>query len=200
MFIKDPESNFKSKIQDLHIPCLAEVMGFKKLYKEYERYKYKLELINEYELFFTDERIYKMLPKALGKFFYAHKKFPFPVDFKKMKGTDLENAINGLFDNTYFHIRNGPNYTLKIARTSMTSKQIYENLVSAVNHMLPYIMVNDKIKHSRVQCISLKVGDSIDLPIFTQLMNSEIASYVLLKDQVDEEQQQDEDSEEEESD
>lgn len=198
MFVKDPERDFKDKIQDLNVPCLAKVIGFKKLYKEFDRYKYKLDLLNEHELFFTDAAIYKMLPKPCGKMFYESKKFPFPVDVSGLQETVLESTINELFNATYFHIRNGPNYTLKIARTSMSTTEIYENVVSAVNHMLPYIMVHDEIKHSRVQCISLKIGESIDLPIFNQLMNSEVASYIVLKDKIEKEQEKAETEEEDE--
>lgn len=193
MFVKDPETKFKERIEDLNVPCLAEVMGFKKLLKDYERYKYKQGLVNDYELFFADQAIYKMLPKATGKFFYTNKKVPYPIDTTKIYGTELENLINDQFKKTFFHMRNGPNYTCKIGRSSMTTTQIYENLVAVVNHMLPHVMVTDSIKHSRVQCISLKVGESIDLPVFNQLMSTELASYVFLKDKIDEEKDEESD-------
>lgn len=196
MFVKDPVDDFKEKIEDLNVPCLAEVMAYKKLLKDYERYKYKQELIGEYELFFADQAIYKMLPKATGKFFYSNKKTPIPVVTSKLHGNELESTINGLFNNTYFHMRNGPNYTCKIGRSSMSATQIYDNLVAVVNHMLPHIMVTDSIKHTRVQCISLKVGESIDLPVYNQLMTSEMASYVVLKDTMESQEQKATDTEE----
>lgn len=178
MFIKDPEREFLDKIEDLNVPCLAKCIPYKTLKTDYERYNDKKELINEYHLFFTDSRLYKMMSKPLGKFFYQNKKFPYPTNLPKLTGTELEEAINDLFNNTYFHIRNGPNYTLRVARTSMSTKEACENIVSAVHHALPYIMMHDGIKHSRVQSISLRVGDSVDLPIFNQLMSSEIQSYL----------------------
>lgn len=125
-----------------------------------------------------------MLPKPLGKYFYSTKKYPYPLKLDRLHGQELESTINELFNSTYFHMRNGPNYTLKVARTSMSSKEIYQNVIQAVNYTLAHIMVGEKIKHSRVQCISLKIGDSIDLPIFSQLMNTELASYVLLRDTI----------------
>jgi len=51
-------------------------------------------------------------------------------------------------------------------------------------------MMHDGIKHSRVQSISLRVGASIDLPIFSQLMSSELTSYLELKDQIKEAEEQ----------
>lgn len=186
MFIKDPEREFLDKIEDLNLPCLAKCIPYKTLKKEYERFNDKKELIKEFDLFFTDVRVYKMLPKPLGKFFYTQKKFPYPANFKDLQGSELETAVNDLFNHTYFHIRNGPNYTLRVARASMSTSEIAENVVSAVHHALPYIMMHDGIKHNRVQSISLRVGNSIDLPVFNQLLNTEVASYVALKDQVDE--------------
>lgn len=186
MFIKDPEREFLDKIQDLNVPCLAKCVPYKTLKKEYERYDDKKNLITEYDLFFSDIRVYRMLAKPLGKFFYLQKKFPYPANLHLLKGDELEKAVNGLFDHTYFHIRNGPNYTLRVARCSMKSKHIAENVISAVHHALPYIMMHDGIKANRVQSISLRVGNSFDVPIFNQLLNTEIASYIALKDQVDE--------------
>ena len=78
----------------------------------------------------------------------------------------------------------------------MKAKQIAENVVSVVHHALPYIMMHDGIKHNRVQSISLRVGDSFDLPIFNQLLNTEVASYLMLKDTVDEQGHEERESEE----
>jgi ribosome biogenesis protein UTP30 len=186
LFIKDPERAFLDKIEDLNVPCLAQCIPYKRLKKDYERYHDKKDLINEFQLYFSDIRVYKMLPKPLGKFFYIQKKFPYPADLAKLQGPELETAINDLFKSTYFHIRNGPNYTLRVARTSMTTTQIAENVISAVNHALPYVMMHDEMKHSRVQSISLRVGASFEVPVYNHLLTSEVASYLVLKDQVDE--------------
>ncbi|CAI2372532.1 unnamed protein product [Moneuplotes crassus] len=186
LFIKDPEREFLDKIEDMDVPCLAKCIPYKTLKKEFERYHDKKDLINEYDLFFSDITLYKMLPKPLGKIFYVQKKFPHPANLHKLEGAELETSINDLFNQTYFHIRNGPNYTLRVARTSMKTKEIAENVISAVHHALPYIMMHDGIKQNRVQSISLRLGDSFDVPIFNQLLNTEIASYLLLKQQEDE--------------
>lgn len=182
LFIKDPEREFLDKIQDLNVPCLAKCIPFRKLKKEFERYHDKKDLINDFHLFFSDVRVYKMLPQPLGKFFYVQKKFPYPANLHNLQGDELETAINNLFNCTYFHVRNGPNYTLRVARSSMGAKEVAENVISAVHHVLPYIMMHDGIKPTRVQSISLRVGDSFDVPIFNQLLNTEVASYLYLKD------------------
>jgi hypothetical protein len=34
-------------------------------------------------MFLSDIRVYKMLPRGLGRLFYEKKKFPFPIKFHK---------------------------------------------------------------------------------------------------------------------
>ena len=113
----DPEREFLDKIEDLNLPWLSKWISFNTLFKEFARYKDKTSLLNEFHLFFADARIYKMLAKPLGKYFFANKKYPFPVRLSDLQGADLEQTLNGLMDHTYFHIRNGPNYSFRVART-----------------------------------------------------------------------------------
>lgn len=70
VFVKDPAKDFKDKIQDLKIPCIAKVIGYDKLKREYKQFKDKKTLLNEYDIFLADLRIYKMLPECLGREFY----------------------------------------------------------------------------------------------------------------------------------
>jgi len=39
--VKDPESEFKKIIADLDIPCVADVIGFDRLRREYREFKDK---------------------------------------------------------------------------------------------------------------------------------------------------------------
>ena len=78
-----------------------------------------------------------MLPKCMGRKFYEGKKFPYPVKFpKEQTNKELQDQINSLMDNTYFQMGNGPNYALKIGRSSMKSKQVVNNLLSAIPQMI----------------------------------------------------------------
>ena len=90
----------------------------------------KWELCDDYDLFFSDLRVYKMLPKCLGREFYWTKKYPYPVKFKKDE--NLQDTINELFNNTYFIQGNGPNYALRIGRTDMKSKEVVENVIKSL--------------------------------------------------------------------
>ena len=177
LLIADPEREFLDKIEDLNLPWLAKCILFSTLFKEFARYSDKTSLLNEFQLFFTDARIYKMLAKPLGKYFYSQKKFPFAVQFSDLQGLELEQTLNGLLQQTYLHVRNGPNYSFRVARTSMSAKEATENVVSAVQHALPHLLMRDGIKPTRVQSISLRTSGSMDLPVFTQLMSSKVVIY-----------------------
>lgn len=79
MLVKDPAREFKDEIEDMDIPCIAKVIGFDKLRREFKQFKDKRQLLKEYDIFASDVRIYKMLPAVAGREFYRNKAFPVPV-------------------------------------------------------------------------------------------------------------------------
>jgi ribosome biogenesis protein UTP30 len=111
-----------------------------------------------------------MLPECLGKEFYAKKKYPCPL---KLHGftdpKDLQKQLNNASKATYFMQGNGPNYSLRIGKASQEASNIAENIEQALPFALAYVCAHDEIKFSSLQSISLKVGESPDLPIFNQL-------------------------------
>ena len=54
----------------MDIPCIAKVIGFEKLRKEFKQFEYKRQLLKEYDIFASDLRVYKMLPAVTGREFY----------------------------------------------------------------------------------------------------------------------------------
>ena len=162
----------------MDLPCVAKVLSYKKLMKDFSQFKDKRELFNEYDLFFADSRVYKMLPKCLGKLFYSRKKFPFPLKLHGGEPSKVERRIREAFECSYMMLGNGPNYSLRVARTSMNAKDAVKNIIQAVYRVVPHIIMKDGIKHSKVQCISLQTPQSVDLPIFNQLLKSEVEAYL----------------------
>jgi ribosome biogenesis protein UTP30 len=79
LFVKDPARAIKNEIQDLKVPCIAKVIGYDKLKRNFKQYKDKRRLLQEYDQFLADIRVYKMLPETLGREFYDKKKFPCPL-------------------------------------------------------------------------------------------------------------------------
>ena len=63
---------------------------------------------------------------------------------------------------------NGPNYALRVGRTSQEPKDIANNIEEALPQALAYVSAfsDDTIKFSNVQSITVKVGESPELPIF----------------------------------
>lgn len=74
VFSRDPQRAYKDKIQDLEIPSIAKVIGYKKLVKKYPQYEDKRKLFHDYDLFFCDYKLYNLLREHTGKIFYEGKK------------------------------------------------------------------------------------------------------------------------------
>jgi ribosome biogenesis protein UTP30 len=79
MFVKDPARDIKDQLAELKVPAIAKVIGISKLRKNFKQFKDKRKLMNDYDMFLADLRVYKMLPEALGKEFYQKKKYPCPL-------------------------------------------------------------------------------------------------------------------------
>ncbi len=75
-------------------------------------------MLKDYDQFLADLRIYKMLPEVLGKSFYEKKKYPCPLKLHDFEPKELQKQLNKASKATYFMAGNGPNYAVKIGRTS----------------------------------------------------------------------------------
>jgi len=174
IFVKDEQRVFKDLIADKDVPCLAKVVGLTKLRKNFARYEERRTLLNEHDLFFCDSRIYAMLPKLLGKFFYQRKKFPYPLKFGDY--TDADEMINNALKSTYLNMGNGPAYTLKASRVTMSTKDSVKNIIRSIYEMLPFIL-RSGVSPDKVQQILIKTSDSISLPIYNHLSEMEIDAF-----------------------
>ena len=54
---------------------VLQVISLTKLRKNYKSYESKRQLADLYDVFICDDRIYHLLPKLLGKAFFAKKKW-----------------------------------------------------------------------------------------------------------------------------
>lgn len=59
-----------------------------------------------------------MLPECLGKDFYLKKKYPYAIKLHGIEGKELQTHLNNAAQSTYFIQGNGPNYSLKVGKTS----------------------------------------------------------------------------------
>ena len=124
-----------------------------------------------------------MLPRGLGRLFYEKKKFPFPIKFHKpeLSGETLKNQVEEALKCTYLMLGNGPNFSMKIGRVNSSVEDTLKNIRIALMKAVTYIIMNDGIKHSRVQKITLHTPlldkKGLDLPIFNQLTKEEVNAY-----------------------
>jgi ribosome biogenesis protein UTP30 len=72
----------------MDVPCIAKVIGYDKLKREFKQFKDKRALLKEYDSFLADLRVYKMLPDLLGREFYRSKKFPCPIKLHGFKNDE----------------------------------------------------------------------------------------------------------------
>ena len=84
---KDPQREYKDKIADMNIPTIAkvifwlikknQVIGYTSLTRKFQQFEEKRKLAREYDLFFCDYKIYDLMRKPTGKYFYDTKKYFF---------------------------------------------------------------------------------------------------------------------------
>lgn len=179
VFSKDPARELKDQLVSLKVPCIAKVIGVSKLKKNFKQYKDKRQLLTDYDLFLADLRVYKMLPELLGKEFYAKKRYPCPLKLHNLTGENaLENQLNQAAKATYFMLGNGPNYSIRAGRTNQDAGKIAENIEQILPFALAYATEKDNIEFSHIQSITVKVGESPELPIFNQLQQGEVLNYI----------------------
>jgi ribosome biogenesis protein UTP30 len=139
VFVKDPARAFKDQIEDMDLPCIAKVIGFDKLKRNFKQYKDKRLLVKDYDAFLADLRVYKMLPEVLGKEFYSKKMYPCPVKVHGFGGKELQQQLNNAAASTSFMQGNGPNYSLTVGRTTQAANDVALNvqqaLAQAVSHL-----------------------------------------------------------------
>ena len=56
-------------------------LTFDKLRRNFKTFQEKRDLLEEFELFFCEGRVYMLIKKMLGKGFYSKKKYPYPIEF-----------------------------------------------------------------------------------------------------------------------
>lgn len=130
MIVKDPARAFKDLIQDLNIPCIAKVIGYDKLKRNFKQFKDKRQLLKDYDAFLADIRVYKMLPELMGKEFYNKKKYPCPIKLHGYESTKgLEKQLNKAAGSTFFALGNGPNYSVRVGKTFQKDKEVGQNVL-----------------------------------------------------------------------
>ena len=176
IFVKDPEEDFKKIFNELKVPCVAEVIGFDRLARDFRQFKDKRQLLRDYDVFLADIRIYKMLPEKLGKEFYTKKAYPCPIKLHDVE--DIQSRINDACKSTFFVQGNGPNYSVKVGKYSQEAKDVAKNAEIAIANALGYVTCWDNIEFGKVSQMTMRIGDSTELPIYNHLEKADIDAYM----------------------
>ncbi|CAM9518387.1 unnamed protein product [Choristocarpus tenellus] len=162
LFIKDDEKELmKDLLEEQQVVGLSKIIKLQKLRTSYKQFKDRRELMGQFDLFLCDDRIMPMLTKALGKTFMSAKKQPVPLHLNRR--ASLGNQIALARDNTHLCKSYGCCWALKLANTSMTEKQVFENVMAGVSGMVEHVPK----KWENIQSIQIKSTNSIALPIYS---------------------------------
>mmetsp|Transcript_17072 Transcript_17072/g.66499 ORF Transcript_17072/g.66499 Transcript_17072/m.66499 type:complete len:300 (+) Transcript_17072:20-919(+) len=161
VFTKDPQKDFRELFQEHDIK--AKVIGLSKLRANYKTFEARRKLCGSYDLFLADARVTRMLPKLLGKPFFAKKRQPVPIDLTNPKR--IQEQIDDALKSTSMFLGYGPCLCVRIARSDFTTEQVTDNICQGVEFM------TTKFKNGwgSVQSVHLKSQESVALPIFNQL-------------------------------
>jgi ribosome biogenesis protein UTP30 len=129
LIVKDPQREFKDKIEAKGIKAVKKVIGVSKLKSKFKQYEAKRQLCASYDLFLADDRVLPMLPHLIGKVFFEKKKQPLPV---KLTRDNWDSQFQKIFNATPFYLSEGMCSTVKATR-SLVSMPLNWVLVRANN-------------------------------------------------------------------
>ncbi|XP_066522775.1 ribosomal L1 domain-containing protein 1 [Hoplias malabaricus] len=159
------ERFYKKLLGQSGVRNIPEVIPFNVLKTEYKPFEAKRRLLGNFDVFLADARIRRRLPSHIGKHFYERKKAPLSVDLEsKRLARDMERLIQGTTLNV---TKKGPCCMVRVAHTGMTTDEIIENIVTAINTTSSKLHMKEK----SIKVIHLKSHTSVALPIYTSDMS-----------------------------
>ena len=149
----------KDLIEEKGVVNVTEVISLRQLKVEHKSYESKLALVRLYDTFLADDRIVRLLPKFLGKPFYARKRFPIPV---KLNAADLPAEIK----------RGIHTVTLPLSHHGTTSRIVFGNtaqeqgeLVDNLKQVLEFLSQRYPGGVKNIRSLHIKTENSPSIPI-----------------------------------
>ncbi|XP_010504822.1 PREDICTED: ribosomal L1 domain-containing protein 1-like [Camelina sativa] len=152
------KADVMKKIKSENIP-ITKVLKLSKLKSDYKPFEAKRKLCDSYDMFFADRRILPLLPRLIGKKFFARKKIPVAID---LQHKNWKEQIEKACGSAMFFMRTGTCCVVKVGKLSMESSQIAENVMATLNGVVE-ILPN---KWKFVRSLHLKLSESLALPIY----------------------------------
>ncbi|KAI7896609.1 50S ribosomal protein L1, partial [Mucor mucedo] len=158
LITKESEKVMEDKIKSITpIKKAVSVATLKSTYKNYEA---RRKLCDSYDLFLVDDRVAHLMPKLLGKSFFAKNKAPIAI-----KTTNLKKSIEATLEATFVKLNNGVNTLITVGNFGMPQEQILDNCEAAIPALVKIVAHEWK----QVNLISLKSQKSPSLPVYTAL-------------------------------
>ena len=139
---QDPHYEIKELIKE--DPELARritrVIGFHKLGQKYPTFEMRRQLMRKYDHFLMDSTVSDLVPKYLGRTFYAAQRNPIAID---VRGTDggidierIREGVHTLLKSTRIQLRRGHSLTVRIGKTFQRPEHIVENIYAFAQKVL----------------------------------------------------------------
>ncbi|PON70532.1 Ribosomal protein [Parasponia andersonii] len=154
------------KISSEGIP-VSKVLRLSKLKSDYQPFESKRKLCDSYDVFLADKRVVPLLPRLLGKQFFKKKKIPVPVD---LRHKNWKEQIERACGSALLFLRTGTCSVVRVAKASMGSEAIVENVVAAVNGIVEIV----PRKWGNVRSFHVKLLESLALPIYQALPDTRL--------------------------
>ncbi|PON69702.1 Ribosomal protein [Trema orientale] len=154
------------KISSEGIP-VSKVLRLSKLKSDYRPFESKRKLCDSYDVFLADKRVVPLLPRLLGKQFFKKKKIPVPVD---LRHRNWKEQIERACGSALLFLSTGTCSVVRVAKASMGSGEIVENVVAAVNGIVEIV----PRKWGNVRSFHLKLLESLALPIYQALPDTRL--------------------------
>ncbi|CAL9236642.1 unnamed protein product [Arabidopsis halleri] len=148
----------KKKIKSENIP-ITKVVKLSELKSDYGSFESKRKLCDSYDMFFSDRRVIPLLPRLIGKKFFLRKKIPVAIDLKHRNWKEqIEKACGAAM----FFMRTGTCSVIKVAKLSMESDEIAENVMATLNGVVDVL----PSKWKYIRSLHLKLSESLALPLY----------------------------------
>lgn len=153
------------KNEDLPV---SKVLKFSTLKREYKSFEAKKKLYEEFDVFFVDKRVEKMIPGVLGKVFYgSKKKVPVAVNLGKCSWKEeIERGSRSVM----LKLSGGTCSLVKVGRGLMGKDEIFENVVQVIEEVVEVV----PRKWAGVRSFHLKFTESLAMPIYQALANGKL--------------------------
>lgn len=145
----------------MSLGSIKKIIGISKLKLKYKPFEAKRQLCNLYDVFIADDRILPLLPKALGKTFFAKKKLPIPVSLEKT-GEALKRELASSIEATTLNLNTGSCLSIKVGQLHQDVPHVVKNVMTVIKEAIEKIPG----KASNLRSLHLKTGESVALPVF----------------------------------